>query len=881
MKTLVVTEKKSVADDFAKVLGGFRQEKLAWKRKDMVIAWASGHLLELQHPSEYDDKYKRWALGDLPILPDNFHRVPRQGQAKTTELLRRLVRLMKAKDIDTIVNACDAGREGELIFNLVLDHAGVTDKTVRRLWLSSMTAKSIGKAFDKLTDASGFDNLRDAAYARDEADWMVGMNGTRAFTKKFMGRARQFFAVGRVKTPTLAFLVDREREIDSFVPVSYFQIDAEFDTTNGAYSGRWSGPDEDGKKNDRLKLKETAQKVVDKISGKPGTVVDKPRQKREPPKLLFDLTTIQREASNLFGYTADHTLGVVQRLYEQRKAVTYPRTSSRFLPTDYEQEIGKLVTALRGGSLGHVVDRALAEAGGSVSGLKPEKRERVFNDAKVSDHFALIPTGENPKTLRDDETKIYQLIVRRFLAAFLPSAVWQNVTRETSIEGETFVTRARRLASPGWRAVDPVPEHKDLPAVAEGKNVKTKSIELLEKETLPPPRLNDGSLLKAMETSGKDLDVGGNGKEVLDEETLEELKEKGIGTPATRAAIVEDLIRKQLARRQAKNILPTPLGCTLVRLVRNLDLGVLAKPDLTGSWEYNLARMAEGHYSRKQWDKEIRSMVRDLVETLKSHEGGNETIFAVDHPDGPLLSPTGTALIEKTFSYMAADPDEEFSLSKDQRGKYVFPETALKLLKHKRVGPLTGFNGTKAPGYLILQDDGMVEVELDTSGVDDEEDETPGQPQRIEVPEGKVMGKCPKCGDEVTRQGTGYKCVKNIPRKKDKECDFRLAERIKYRYLPPDQIQRMLTGEKTEELFGFVSMRGRKFRASLFYDDKGELQWQFPERKKKASKKKASKKKASKKKASKKKASKKKASKKKASKKKASKKKASKKKASE
>ena len=873
MKTLVVTEKKSVADDFAKVLGGFKKKDSSYERDDMVIAWASGHLLELQGPSEYDAKYKRWALGDLPIIPDRFNRVPREGMGKTKDLLKRLVKYMKAKDVERIVNACDAGREGELIFNLVLDHAGFGEddpkgghKPVQRLWLQSMTKRAIAAAFDELKPSGEFAPLREAAYARDEADWLVGMNGTRAFTKKFMGRARQFFAVGRVKTPTLAFLVDREREIDEFVPVPYFQVDATFNTGSETYEGRWSGQDERGRKTDRMPSKEQADAVVAKITGKQGIATDKTTKRSEQPPLLFDLTSIQREASSRFGYTLDHTLGVVQRLYEAKKAVTYPRTASRYLPSDYEAEVPDIITSLRGGLLGHVADRALAAAGGSVGGLKPTKPARVFNDAKVSDHFALIPTGENPKSLKDDETKIYELIVRRFLAVFLPHAQWENVARETVVEGESFFTRSRRLTVPGWRAVEPAADHKDMPTLAEDGAVTTTEVELLEKETQPPSRYSDGSLVKAMETAGKDVAVPSDGEEMLDEEILEELKEKGIGTPATRANIVEDLIRKRLARRQARTILPTPLGCTLVRIVRNLDLGDLAKPDLTGNWEYRLAQMSSGHYDRTTWDREVRDLVKDLVSTIKDREGGNDEIFAVDHPaDARFTCPTcGGALVEKTFSFMCTAEECEFSVSKDQKGKYLFPETVARLLSEKKVGPLTGFDGTKAPGHVVLLDDRLCDIELDTTGIDDDEDETPGQPRYEEVAEGTVMGTCPKCKAEVTRQGTGYKCVKNIPRKKDKECDFRLAQKIKYRFLPPDQIRLMLNGEKTEELFGFVSMRGMKFKAKLYYNEEGELQWEFPPRKtkKKASKKKASKKKSTKKKATKKKTSKKKVAKK-------------------
>ena len=991
MKTLVVTEKKSVADDFAKVLGGFAKKTASYEREDMVIAWASGHLLELQGPSAYDKKkWGYWALENLPIIPERFQHVPREGQGRTKELLNGLVRLMQKKDVGRIVNACDAGREGELIFNLVLDHAGFGmddnggEKEIQRLWLQSMTARSIGEAFDKIENADLYRTLRSAAYARDEADWLVGMNGTRAFTKKFMGRAARPMAVGRVKTPTLAFLVDRERAIDRFVPVSYFQVDAEFETGSGAYSARWSGLDDKGKKIDRLSDKAKAEAIVAKVSGQAGIATDKTTRRTEIPPLLFDLTTIQREASNRFGYTLDRTLSIVQSLYEAKKAVTYPRTSSRYLPEDYAAEIPKLVTALRSGPLGHVADRALAESGGPAEQLKPMRRDRVFNDAKVSDHFALIPTGENPKNLRDDEAKIYEIIVRRFLAAFLPSAEWENVARETVVLGETFVTpSSRRLTKPGWRAVEPRADHKDLPALKDDGAVTSKEVELLEKETQPPSRYTDGSLVKAMETAGKDA-VPRDGEELLDDEILEELKEKGIGTPATRAAILKDLIYKRLAKRQGRSILPTPLGCTLVRLVRNLDLEELAKPDLTGDWEYRLAQMAEGHYDRGEWDAEIRNLVTRFVSAIKDRDGGNDQIFAVDHPDDARFKCVvcDSELVEKTFSYMCSAPatitgevpgpyelssgdsftvaidgkkrpftitfsarqfkdiaaataDEvadainaeikkavaakakatkkratkkkttkktatvrkeaktataevcdgrvvlktesadntsalqladgdggplaklglpvalrekcEFSLGKDQKGKYLFPETAIRLLEERKIGPLTGFDGTKAPGHVLLKDDGFCEIELELS--DDDDDETPGESRYEQVAEGTVMGKCPKCKDDVTRQGTGYKCVKNIPRKKDKECDFRRAEKIKYRFLPPDQIRLMLKGEKTEELFGFVSMRGFKFKAKLFYNEEGELQWEFPPRKakKKATKKKAGKKKATKK----------------------------------
>jgi DNA topoisomerase-3 len=846
MKTLVLTEKKSVADDFARVLKGFKKRELAYERDELVITWASGHLLELKNPDAYDPKYKRWLLADLPILPEKFEHEPRAEDKRSETLLKHLVKELNRPDVARIVNACDAGREGELIFNLIVEHAKAR-KPVLRMWLQSMTARAIEAAFEELATANtrqlkhakadagrshetvfpsdDFRNLRDAAYARDEADWLIGMNGTRALTRKFMGRSRNFLAVGRVKTPTLAFLVDREREIDGFVAVPYFQIDATFGSGDSAYGGRWTGQDREGRKTDRLPTAEEAEAIRKKVDGRIGTAEDRETRRKEEPPLLFDLTTLQREASSRYGYTLDRTLRIAQSLYEARKAITYPRTSSRYLPDDYGPEIPRLLTALRHGVLGHAAAQVAPTA-------KPEVRVRVFNTAKVSDHFALIPTGENPDNLYEDERKIYELITRRFLAVFLPSAEWLNVTRETVVEGETFATRGRRLAVAGWRAVEPATEDTPLPALPSDGRVQTTSVEVLSKETQPPSRYTDGTLVKAMESSGKDVEHGDD----LDEETIDEIKEKGIGTPATRASIVKDLIDKRLARREGRSILPSPLGCSLVRLLRNLSLDALARAETTGEWEYRLARMTRGDYTREKFGEEMKQYVQDIVNAVRLHEGGNEEIFARDHGKPPIACPRCQAtLTEKTFSYMC--PKCELNISKDQSGKYLFPETLRRLLRDKRIGPVTGFERTRAHGFLKLNDAFEVEVELAPSadGEDTDADAGDGEKRYESVPEGTVMGKCPKCkargvDADVVRSGMGYKCVRNVARAKEKECDFRLAEKIRYRFLPPDQIRKLMAGEKTDYLFGFISRNGKRFQASLHYSPEGELLWEFPPR---------------------------------------------------
>ncbi len=838
MKTLVITEKKSVADDFSRVLGGFKNKnENTLESPQMVIAWASGHLLELQHPALYEKRWKHWSLGELPILPAKFIRKPREGNARSAELLKNLVKQLRRADVTKVVNACDAGREGELIFSLILEHATdddptVAEKPVQRLWLQSMTTNAIRNAFGELRDAKAYAALRDAAYARDEADWIVGMNGTRGFTRKFMGRAKAFFAVGRVKTPTLAFLVDREREIDAFRSEDYFQLDATFDTGTGSYVGRWQNNAADADKKDRTSTRQQAADVAAKVQGRQGIATERHTTKTKLPPLLYDLTSLQREASSRFGYTLDRTLSLVQSLYEQKKAVTYPRTNSRYLPSDYRAEIPRLVSALLQGEMAAVASRAISVAG-SVAAMQPVISTNVFNDKKVGDHFALIPTGENPKTLRDDERNIYEIIVRRFLAVFLPAAKWEHVSRETVVEGESFGTSERRLVEPGWHAVEPVADAKDLAPLSADGRVTTTLAEVLDKETLAPARYTDGTLVKVMETASAKLapPTMEDDSQVLEDEQLEALKEKGIGTPATRAAIVKDLVMKGLARREGRALMPTPLGCTLVRIVRNLNLGFLAEPELTGTWEYRLAQMANGNYARADWDDAVHKQCEEIVHALRDRDIKNELVFAVDHPKGAdfRCPACNSALLEKTFSYMCSGAECEVNISKDQRGKYVFPETLAIILAQKRAGPYTGFGRTRAPGYLVLRADHMMEVEL-LATVDDGEVDEPQDDAFETVSDGTVMGKCPRCGGVVTRDGSGYRCEKNIPRKKDKECDFRLAEKIKYRFLPPAQIRKMLSGEKTDELFGFVSMRGKKFKAALFYKD-GELQWEFPPRK--------------------------------------------------
>ncbi|MFT7617912.1 MAG: DNA topoisomerase-3 [Planctomycetota bacterium] len=847
-KTLIITEKKSVADDFARVLGHtgsgsgkegrtFKSSDLSYESEDLIIAWASGHLLVLQEPGLYDKAWKFWSLRNLPIIPKKFVHIPRGEDAKAKKMLANLVKHIRRDDVDKVINGCDAGREGELIFSLIMDHArskrpaNKADKPVQRLWLQSMTTGSIQESFKDLRPDDETGHLRDAAYSRDQADWLVGMNGTRALTKRFLGgKNRVSLAVGRVKTPTLAFLVDREREIDNFNPIPYWELHASFsvDSKSSAnvkdhYESRWFGKDADGKTIDRILDRKDADDILERISKATGTAEDTIRKSREKAPQLFDLTTLQRRASSAFGFTLKRTLSIAQSLYEKKKAITYPRTSSRYLPDDYREEVPKLIKALSTGEYA-----SLARAVPNPNNPDSEKPGQVFDDKKVSDHFALIPTGEVPTSLRADEKKLYDLIVRRFFATFLPSAQRETTTRKTTIGDETFKSTARKLIVPGWRLAEPIAaDDAPFPELQDDGQVLCFETDLIDKATSPPSRYTDGTLVGEMETCGKHVE---------DEEEAEALKEIGIGTPATRAAIVEDLIFKRLSRREGRSLVPTALGGTLIRVVRNLQIDQLAKPDMTGTWERRLRLITDGKYDTQQFRNEIKESVEEMVSKIQNADNGS-AVFEEDHPEKLYCPKCKKPIEEKAYSYFCEDQEEcGVRIHKDAGGKHLFPEILAQLIANMHeedpfIGPFTGFERPKAPCFMKITDDGMVVLKPD-GDIEFESFETKPEEQ---IADGVVMGVCPQCQKNVESLGSGYKCS---------GCKFRLSKKLLFRELPPAQVKKLLTGEpeaETELIEGFISKRGRPFNAQLHFDEKGSLKWKFPPRPKKAAKKKAKK----------------------------------------
>ena len=715
-KTLVIAEKPSVGRDLARVLpGSFDKHEGYLESDDHVVTWAVGHLVQLAEPDEYDPKYKKWRMADLPIVPDEFRLVVRDERSR--KQMSVISRQLKRKDVGDVVNACDAGREGELIFAWLYEKAGA-EKTVQRLWLSSMTTAAIKSAFGDLRPREELARLEQAARSRSEADWIVGMNATRAATIRLRSSFDGAVSLGRVQTPTLAIIARREQEIRDFKPEPYWLVDATFEPQAGEPGRKYAGRFYQGTKQ-RLATAQEADAVVAAVKGRSGQITkhETTRRKEKAP-LLYDLTTLQREANNRFGFSARRTLSAAQRLYEEHKALTYPRTSSRFLSSDMIGEI-KPTAAIVGRQ------REYAKAAGYVTGLDVLPLGRVVNDAKVSDHHAIIPTqSEHPVAkMSDDDRRIYDMVVRRFLAIFHPDAVWDNTRLETTVEEHVFRTSGRVLVEPGWRsaygelseqesraasAADDEDEAPDqsLPKLERGESVDTLEIASAEKETKPPRRYSDASLLAAMETAGKLVD---------DEELREAMKESGIGTPATRAAIIERLIDVGYIERDGRALVATEKGLNVIRL---LGEHPLTSPGMTGDWEHRLTRIEQGDEPRERFMADIASFARSTVSELDA-KLKDVRIPRANFGPCPIC---GHDIVENRKGYSCwsrEDPGCGFVIWKSKAGKQLPAAVARELIATGRTAkPVTGFKGRSGRSFrarLALEqgEDGKWRVEFD------------------------------------------------------------------------------------------------------------------------------------------------------------------------
>lgn len=854
-KAIIIAEKPSVAQDIVRALtpvaGKFEKHADHFENDRYVVTSAVGHLVEIKAPDEYDVKRGKWSFANLPVVPPHFDLAP-IDKAKTR--LNAVVKLVRRKDVSELINACDAGREGELIFRLIQQYAGgakgPVDKPVRRLWLQSMTPQAIRDGFEQLRSDEQMLGLADAARSRSEADWLVGINGTRAMTA-FNSRDGGFFltTVGRVQTPTLSIVVEREEKIRRHVSRDYWELRASFDAAAGTYEGKWfdptwkKNPDDAEQRADRLWSAAEAEAIAAACRGEPAKVSEEAKPSTQASPLLYDLTTLQREANSRFGFSAKTTLSLAQALYEKHKVLTYPRTDSRALPEDYLGVVKETFSMLAGEELPGPLRELSAHArkGLKEGYVKPSKR--VFDNAKVSDHFAIIPTLQAPKSLSEIELKLYDLVVKRFLAVFYPSAEFMVTTRLSEVRAggvtHLFQTNGKVLVNPGWLAVygkEAQDEDANLVPVTQGELVRTEAVDVKALQTRPPARYTEATLLSAMEGAGKLVD---------DDELREAMREKGLGTPATRAQTIEGLIAEKYMLREGRELVPTAKAFQLMTLLRGLGVEDLTKPELTGAWEFKLAEMEHGRLARDTFMGEIAKMAERIVRKAKEYD--RDTIPG-DYATLAAPCPNCGGIVKENYRRYtctgAAGTDEGcgFSISKIPGGRaFEIPDVEA-LLRDKRIGPLEGFRSKKGFPFTaelkLVRDEEAANWKLEFDfGDDARQAEADGEP--VDFSGQASLGRCPKCQGAVHEHGTNYVCEHAVGAKQT--CDFKTGKIILQQPVDHAQLTKLLTTGKTDLLDGFVSNRTRrKFKAFLFYDAKeGKVGFEFEPRPARAAAKKA------------------------------------------
>ncbi|WP_374317916.1 DNA topoisomerase III [Aquabacterium sp.] len=857
-KALVIAEKPSVAQDIVRALtqvdGKFEKHDEYFESEHYVVSSAVGHLVEIKAPEEYDVKRGKWSFAHLPVIPPHFDLNPID---KSKGRLNALVKLIKRKDVDNLINACDAGREGELIFRLIVQYAADSTATTRakglgkgvqRLWLQSMTPQAIRDGFDKLRSDVQMQPLADAARCRSEADWLVGINGTRAMTA-FNSRDGGFFltTVGRVQTPTLSIVVEREEKIRKHVFRDYWEVKGSFGAQAGSYEGKWFNPghkkneQDPEQKADRVWTAAEAQAIADAVRGQTGTVTEEAKPSSQSSPLLYDLTTLQREANSRFGFSAKTTLGLAQALYEKHKVLTYPRTDSRALPEDYigvvKQTMGMIADEDLPGPLRELALHARKAVNEGY--IKPNKR--VFDNAKVSDHFAIIPTMQAPRSLTEAEAKLYDMVVKRFIAVFYPAAEFMVTTRITKVPaaGAThhFQTNGKVLVKPGWMAVygkeaTEEGDERTLVAIQPGESVHNEEVNVNALKTKPPARYTEATLLSAMEGAGKLID---------DEELKAAMTEKGLGTPATRAAIIEGLITEKYILREGRELIPTAKAFQLMTLLRGLGVEDLTKPELTGNWEYKLAEMEKGRLSRDAFMAEIAAMTQRVVQKAKEYD--RDTIPG-DYATLKTPCPNCGGAVKENYRRFTCTGklggDHEggagcgFSITKIPAGRSFELDEVEQLLSHHKLGPLEGFRSKAGWPFTaelrLVRDEEAANWKMEFDfGEDAKKEEESGE--AVDFSNHTTLGACPKCGGSVYEHGANYICENTLGSGKAK-CDFKSGKVILQQPIAPEQMAKLLETGKTDLLENFVSNKTRrKFKAFLTWDAKaGKVGFEFEPR---------------------------------------------------
>jgi DNA topoisomerase-3 len=822
MKSLIIAEKPSVAADLARALGKVPKKGDFFENDDYVISSAVGHIVELQMPEDIDKKkYGFWRLDALPIIPEKFQLKPIEDSKERFDLLKKL---LARKDVELVINACDAGREGELIFTYIYQLTK-SKLPVKRAWMQTMTQEGIREAFTNLREGSKMRGLADAARCRSESDWLIGINGTRALTKRMFGsRAGNVASVGRVQTPTLAIVYARELEIRNFKPRAYWRVSAEFQVAKGGYEGVYQKPDfkksdDEHDRVDRIWDKAAAEAVLAACQGSPSALVteEKKASTQASPR-LYDLTTLQREANNRFGLSARRTSQIAQALYERHKMITYPRTDSRALPEDYIPTCRQALTNLRGDLAAHA-NKVLEE-----QWLGPNKR--IFNNTQISDHFAIIPTVEEPKPLEDMEAKIYDMIARRFVAVFYPSAQFDITTRTSTVAGHGFKTEGKVLTFPGWLAVygkttleDDSPDSKSLPALdaSDGNPPKAKTVDPLlhEEATRPPPRYTEATLLSAME---------GAGKLVEDDELAEAMKERGLGTPATRADTIDGLINTRYVERQQRELVPTPKAEQILQFLAAVKAEEVTSPAMTGEWEFKLRQMEHGKFPREKFMAEVVETTKGIISRVKAFEEDDSAARETD-----IISPTdGKPMMETLRGFKSKDG--ELIIYKVIGNRKMAEQEVKDLLANGQIGPLDNFRSKAGKPFSAVlrynkeekkaefvfdgQRDATGAIKIDFTGL---------------VPVAEAPPAKYGAGAQIYETPQSY-VVRRVENGEDKIL-ARCSRRILSRDIPREQFVKMLETGKTDLLDKFWSMRTRRpFNAFLALKEDGSTGFEFAPR---------------------------------------------------
>ncbi len=811
-KTLIIAEKPSVAADIVKALPGtFKRTKTHYEGDDHIVSYALGHLVSIAYPEEIDPKFQKWSLSNLPILPETF---PLTVLPSTKTQYNALSKLIRRRDVSVIVNGCDAGREGELIFKYILKLAStksVEGKTVKRLWLQSMTQNAIREGLAHLRADKEMQPLEDTALCRSQSDWLIGINATRALTgynSRFGGFRKT--PCGRVQTPTLSLIVKREIERNSFKPATFWELHATFNCNGSNYTGIWidlsfkKDSNKPHAKQNRIWDHDKARLIVERCTSKKAVVSETSKKTTQGCPLLYDLTSLQREANNRFGFSAKNTLSIAQALYERHKLITYPRTDSKHLPGDYLPTVKKVFAQQKQWQFGKFAEEALTK-----NYLR--KNPKIFNDKKISDHFAIIPTSGLPKNLSEAELKIYQMIVQRFLAIFFPPAEYLNTRRLSVVEEETFLTEGKILMKPGWKAVYGTgsgSSENELQALPDNADIICEKIDQEEHQTKAPPLYNEATLLSAMEHSGKMIE---------DEELAEAMKERGLGTPATRAAIIEKLINEKYIVREHRDLVPTGKAFELIALLEAMQIDVLASPEMTGEWEYKLNQILKGGMTRDQFMAEIRKMTRTVVDKIKDFKEEDD-----DNPEASFSPVSGMKIFEKATSFVSED--EKIRIRKILGGRIMQNDEIVSLFKGETVGPFGDFRSKQGKPFtasIKLTKDKVEFIFAESNGLLDID----------EIKKSEPLGLSPIDQTPVYETPTAYMSESAL--NDDKKKGLRISRIILSHSIDRDHIRQLLEKGKTELIKGFISKKRKPFDAYLLLDNQGKVTFEFPPRKQK------------------------------------------------